>query len=74
VRSAPAADPPLRISNIETIGGQVTLTWPGGPGMRLQQATNLSTPAWQDFPATTGADSATLPTTNAAAFFRLLAP
>jgi hypothetical protein len=42
------ADPPLRISNIETIGSQISLTWPGGPGMRLQQSTNLTHPDWQD--------------------------
>jgi hypothetical protein len=64
----------LRITSIIQSNSNVIISWPGDPSIRLQRTTNLSNPDWQDVPGTTGADSAALPATNAAAFFRLLAP
>jgi hypothetical protein len=56
-------------------GGDVIISWPEGPGT-LESTLNLSPTDWQPVltPLTTNAGviSVTLPTTNAAAFFRLV--
>jgi hypothetical protein len=58
----------------ERSGNQLRLTWNGGPGIKLQKSASLSNPAWQDVPDTDGKSSATLPLTDAAAYFRLFKP
>ena len=70
--SAPNASAP-RIS-VSLQGASLTLTWPGGPGIRLQKTTSLTNPNWQDVPATLGASSAVEPVSGQAAFYRLSAP
>jgi hypothetical protein len=54
---------------------QITLTWTGGPGVRVQSATNLPGP-WDDVPNTLGASSATLMFDEMPGprFFRLAGP
>jgi hypothetical protein len=49
---------------------ELQLTWPGGPGIRLQKSTTLSPSAWQDIPGSTGASSFT-DSLSSAAFYRL---
>jgi hypothetical protein len=65
---------PLQITSIVQSGANVVLTWSGEATARLQQSTSLGTPNWQDVPGTLGASTATIPTTNNAAFFRLSKP
>lgn len=67
--SIPEAAP--SISSITRNGNNVVLSWPGAPGLRLQQTASLSAPNWQDVPGTEGASNATVATTGAAGFFRL---
>ncbi len=67
----PAAAVELRLSS-ECSSNKLILHWNGGPGIRLQQVTNLANPNWLDLPGTEGANSCELPMTNTAAFFRLL--
>ncbi len=49
----------------------IHLSWLGGPGIRLQRATRLSPPDWQDVPNTEGLSRAQLPATGSAGFYRL---
>jgi formylglycine-generating enzyme required for sulfatase activity len=53
-------------------GGMITLTWATTNDVRLQKATNLVNPVWQDVPESEGTNTVTLPATDAAAFFRLV--
>ncbi len=68
-----AAQAELRLSG-ECSSNKLILHWSGGPGIKLQQVTDLANSNWLDLPGTEGASSCELPTTNAAAFFRLLSP
>jgi len=52
-------------------GGMMAMTWPFMEGARLQMATNLTKPFWQDISGSEGTNTVSLPMTNAAAFFRL---
>jgi hypothetical protein len=51
--------------------GLVTLTWNGGPGIKLQSATRLDNPDWEDVAGTDGQSAASLSASGEAAFFRL---
>ena len=63
---------PLTLS-VRTSGPNlVTLSWPGAPDVRLQTATNLADPDWQDVPGSEGMNSINLPVTDGPAFFRLV--
>jgi arabinogalactan endo-1,4-beta-galactosidase len=53
--------------------GMVSLAWPGALNVYLQSTTNLNGAAWNNFPTTEGQSSATVPMSNAPAFFRLSA-
>ncbi|MBI1842789.1 MAG: hypothetical protein HYR88_18275 [Verrucomicrobia bacterium] len=56
---------------------QLSISWAGGPHIRLQQATSLSTPDWTDVPDTEGQSATSLPLnpdSSAKAFFRLVGP
>jgi hypothetical protein len=56
-------------------GNQLQFNWPEDhTGWRLQMNTNLSTTNWQYVPGTEAANSVSIPTTNGAAFFRLVYP
>jgi hypothetical protein len=55
-------------------GGNLTLTWTGGPGIRLQKNANLDSAGWQDVPNTEGKATVVEPTTGSAAFYRLFKP
>jgi len=68
VGAAPTA---IKISGITAAGGNVTITWAGGAGIKLQSAATLGG-AWTDVTGSDGASTATVPAGNAAAFFRLL--
>ncbi|MBI4661626.1 MAG: xanthine dehydrogenase family protein molybdopterin-binding subunit [Verrucomicrobia bacterium] len=64
----PTLNPP------ECSGGQIRLSWNGGPGIKLQKSATLSNPVWQDVPDTVGKSSVSLPLSDAAAYFRLVKP
>ena len=68
VGSAPTA---IKINGITSAGGNVTITWAGGAGIKLQSAATLGG-AWTDVAGSDGASTVTLPAGNAAAFFRLV--
>jgi hypothetical protein len=56
-------------------GNSLTLNWTASANVHLQSATNLAPPVvWTDVPNTTGQGSATITTTNARMFFRLIQP
>ncbi|MEI6786537.1 MAG: SUMF1/EgtB/PvdO family nonheme iron enzyme, partial [Verrucomicrobiota bacterium] len=61
--------PPLKPAVIAW--GMVNMTWPFMEGARLQIATNLAKPFWQDIPESEGTNIVSLPLTEGAAFFRL---
>jgi len=53
-------------------GNSLTLSWSGGPGIKLQKTTSLTNPNWQDVMGSDGASSIALPCDGAAGFFRLI--
>jgi hypothetical protein len=61
--------PPLKSPIIA--GGMMMLTWPFMEGTRLQMATNLAKPFWQDIPGSEGTNTVSLPMMEGATFFRL---
>ena len=68
VGAAPAA---LKLNGITAAGGNVTITWAGGAGIKLQSAATLGG-AWTDVAGSDGASTATVPAGDTAAFFRLV--
>jgi endonuclease/exonuclease/phosphatase (EEP) superfamily protein YafD len=58
----------LRVSRDDNL---VLLAWNGGPGVRLQKTTNLSTASWQDIAGTLGVSSFAEPAAGASTFYRL---
>jgi hypothetical protein len=70
--AAPTA--PLKISRITVAGGNVTITWNGGPGVKLQKTATLTTPNWQDVPGSLGNTTVTEALSGAAAFYRASRP
>ena len=68
VGAAPTA---LKLNGITAAGGNVTITWAGGAGIKLQSAATLGG-AWSDVTGSDGASTVTVPAGNAAAFFRLV--
>jgi hypothetical protein len=66
-----AAAPPIVMSGILQ-GSTLMLNWSGGIApYQVQQATNLLNQVWLDLGAPTSATSLPIPTTNAAAFYRV---
>ena len=63
---------PLHLEATVLSDGTLRLSWPAGPGIRLQQSTSLANPAWQDLPDSEGQSGLELPMTEARGFFRLL--
>lgn len=66
--------PQLRLDPPVWDGKALRLSWLGAPGIRLQRATSLSAPDWQDVPGSDGASSMELSRAGAALYFRLLKP
>jgi hypothetical protein len=64
--------PPLLAPVISA--GTVTLTWGTPSSVRLQKATNLTSPTWEDVAGSEGTNTVSLPMTDATAFFRLVKP
>jgi hypothetical protein len=52
----------------------LNFSWSGGPGIRLQKTTTLSSPSWSDVSGTEGSSSASEPIGTGNAFYRLLRP
>ena len=66
--------PTLRITNIVRSGANVIISWPGELNTKLQKATSLTSPSWQDVAGSTGASSATNAVSGAPAYYRLSRP
>ena len=62
------------ISILATSPGQAALSWTGGPLVRLQNATSLLNPTWQDVPNTQGTNTIAVPIGPNAQFCRLTGP
>jgi hypothetical protein len=57
------------------VPGGLSLQWNNAAtGFKLQRTASLTTPNWQDVPASQAVNTLTLPLTNGAEFFRLLKP
>ena len=70
----PIAPPTLRISRPVggQSGGQLTLSWSGGSGIRLQKAAMAAKPSWHEVAGTDGKSSVSLPIEEPNAIFRLV--
>ncbi len=66
--------PALRITSIVRSGANVIISWPAELNTKLQKATNLTSPSWQDVAGSTGASSATDAASGAPAYYRLSRP
>ncbi len=64
----------LQISSIVRDGANVTISWEGAPGRKLQKSTSLTNPIWQDVPGSEGASSASDTAAEPQAFYRLIQP
>ncbi len=64
----------LRITNIALTATQAHLAWTGAPDVRLQRATNLLNPDWQDVAGTTGLMNATEPRIITPIYYRAVLP
>ena len=68
VGAAPAT---LKLNGITAAGGNVTITWAGAAGVKLQSSATLGG-VWADVTGSDGVSTVTVPAGNAAAFFRLV--
>jgi len=66
--------PAVQVSSIVSSGGNVSISWSGAAGTKLQKSTSLTSPNWQDVPGSNGASSVSEPASSAAAFYRLVRP
>jgi hypothetical protein len=64
--------PQLRLNPPVWEGNTLQLSWLGAPGIRLQRASSLSNPDWQDVPGAEGVSRLLLPPPDRPTFFRLL--
>jgi hypothetical protein len=53
------------------VGPNLVITWPANPVLKLQKTTTLAPASWVDVPGTLGAGSASVPLSDAPAFFKL---
>jgi hypothetical protein len=61
------------VASLINPSGQLLLTWTGGTGpYQVRQATNLDNPVWQNFGRAITGNSISLPSTNSAAFYRIV--
>ena len=65
---------PLQLNPPVLSANTLTLSWSGGPGIKLQKTTSLAPANWQDVPGSDGQSSFDLPRDGAAGFFRLIPP
>ena len=65
------ASPSLVINSIVRNGSNVTISWNGAVGVKLQKTTSLTTPDWQEVPGSDGASTATDTTSDPEAYYRL---
>jgi hypothetical protein len=61
----------LAIESVRREGDTVTLSWPGGPGIRLQRTPSLQDPEWIDVEGTEGSSSFTGSIDQPSAYYRL---
>lgn len=66
--------PAFVINNIVLNGANVTISWNGAAGVKLQKSTSLTAPDWQDVPGSDGASSVSEPASGAGAYYRLSRP
>jgi hypothetical protein len=66
--------PPLKINSIVGSGGNVNISWNGAAGTKLQKASSLTSPNWQDAPGSNGASNALDPVAGGPAYYRLVRP
>lgn len=66
--------PPLKINSIVRSGANVNVSWNGAAGTKLQKASSLTSPNWQDVPGSNGASNALDPVTGGEAYYRLARP
>ncbi|MEO6036612.1 MAG: hypothetical protein ABIQ35_15285 [Verrucomicrobiota bacterium] len=66
--------PSLSISSIVRSGGNVSISWIGAAGTKLQKANSLTNPDWQDVPGTNGASNTVQPASGSQAYYRLVRP
>jgi hypothetical protein len=68
---------PVGVSVVAPNPFQVTVSWMGGPGIRLQKSTDLNNP-WEEVPGSLGQSSVffdlTLPKDRSSTFYRLVGP
>ena len=63
------------ITSISVSGANIIVTWPGGPGIRLQKTTNLTNPlSWADIGSTLGNSSHSELRTATPTYYRLYRP
>jgi hypothetical protein len=62
------------IKSVAKQGQDLKLSWDGFGAARLQRATRLTDPDWQDVPGSEATNNITLPIEGASAFFRLAKP
>jgi hypothetical protein len=66
--------PVIVINSIVLNGVNVTISWNGVAGVKLQKSPRLTTPDWQDVPGSNGASTVTEPATGTEAYYRLVRP
>ena len=64
----------LSIRLTDSVASAVSLTWDGGPGIKLQKSPALIPANWQDVPDSEGMNAITLPLNSGTAFFRSIRP
>lgn len=66
--------PTLKINSIVPSGGNVSISWNGAAGTKLQKTTSLTSPNWQDVPGSNGASNALQSAATGEAYYRLVRP
>lgn len=66
--------PDERLLTATSSGGQVHLSWEGGPGIIVQRSPSLSSPAWTEVAGSEGLSEFDLPIVGTHEFFRLVIP
>lgn len=61
-----------RITGVSVSGADVTLTWEGGAGIKVQKTASLSNPDWQDVAGSEGQSSITDTVIGETAYYRLV--
>ena len=65
---------PLSLRLSVLTGNLLSLSWNGGPGIKLQKTTTLTNPNWQDVDGSDGVSSINVPMSGGSEFFRLVKP